>query len=293
LEILPQQDMIRGMTAPNSQPRWFHPTPDRLIFGLLALEAFLPLSARLHWIAKGWTVLIALLAAGVAVCAMLPWYLRHRSQLGTRSLLVLAVAVALPCAWFSWEIGKAKQQRSAAAAIEKLDGEVRWSEPSEPQWLRGVLGDGFLNSVWSVDFSNPKITDERVQQLRTVSPVDFGSPQVTDAGLEYLKALSRLGSLGLVGAEVSDAGLENIKGLKQLRVLWLSGTRISDAGLAHLEGLTQLQVLWLNGTNVSDAGLEHLKGLKQLRVLWLTGSKVTRGGADKVQKAFPDCTILR
>ena len=68
---------------------------------------------------------------------------------------------------------------------------------------------------------------------------------------------------------------------------------ISDAGVARLKGLTQLQVLWLNGTDVGDAGLEHLKGMKQLHFLWLTGSKVTRGGADKLQKALPDCKILR
>jgi hypothetical protein len=285
--------MIKGMTAANSHPRWFHLTPDRLALGLLALEVFLPLSARLHWLSKGWALLMALLALGVAVCVMLTWFLRRRLRFGLRALLVLAVAVALPSGWLLWEMDRGKRLGAAVAAIEELDGEVRWTEPLGPRWMRSLLGDGFLNTVWAVDFSNPRITDERVEQLRTVSPVDFGNPQVTDAGLEHLKPLSRLGSLGLVGAQISDAGLENIEGLKQLRVLWLSGTRISDAGLAHLEGLTQLQVLWLNGTNVSDAGLEHLRGLRQLRVLWLTGSRVTRAGADKAQKTFPVCKVVR
>jgi hypothetical protein len=304
------------MKTAKTQPRWLRLVPDWLALGLLALEGFLPLSARLHWLSKGWALLIALLAAAVVACVMFAWFRRRRFQFGVRSLLVLAVAVALPLGWFSWEINKANRQGAAVAAIEELDGEVHWSEPLGPRALRSLLGDGFLNSVWSVDFSSPKVTDDRLKELCSTWPVDLGSPKVTDAGLEHLAGLSRLLSLGLVGAQVSDAGLEHLKGLSQLRVLWLSGTKITDAGLKHLEGLkqlrvlwlsgtqvgdtglehleglSQLQVLWLNGTNITDAGLERLKGLKHLHELWLSGSKVTDKGVKKFKPEFPDCKIV-
>lgn len=89
-----------------SQPtrRWFHPTPDRLVLTLLAVEGLLWLSDRLGWPTwhKGYTVLIAVASAAVAMLLMLGWLaaslaFRWRFQFGIRSLLVLVVAVAIPC----------------------------------------------------------------------------------------------------------------------------------------------------------------------------------------------------
>lgn len=50
------------MPESTAKRRWYHLTPDRLIFGLLAVEGFLLLSEHYQWFAfnekKGRTVLI-------------------------------------------------------------------------------------------------------------------------------------------------------------------------------------------------------------------------------------------
>ena len=54
------------------KPRWFFPTPGRLLAVLLAVEALLWLSERFRWFAfnqhKGSTVLIAVASVGVSGC---------------------------------------------------------------------------------------------------------------------------------------------------------------------------------------------------------------------------------
>jgi len=74
--------------------------------GLLAVEGLLLLSERFRWFAfnerKGWTVLIAVAAVGLAGLCTLLWFavallLRRPFQFSIRSLLVLTVAVAIPC----------------------------------------------------------------------------------------------------------------------------------------------------------------------------------------------------
>ena len=151
---------------------WFHLTPDRLIVGLLAVEAVLFFSERFRWFPfnahKGWTVLIAVAAVGVfSVFLFLRFVValvfRGRFQFSIRSLLVLTLVVALPCSWLSWQMTKAREQKEAVEAIRKLwgvghDGEmvdyaydsdasenpVPTVEPPEPLWLRNLLGADFL-----------------------------------------------------------------------------------------------------------------------------------------------------
>ena len=60
-------------------PRWFVPTPGRLLVLLLAVEGLLWLSERFRWFPfnqhKGWTVLIAVAAVGVFLLLMFLWFL--------------------------------------------------------------------------------------------------------------------------------------------------------------------------------------------------------------------------
>ena len=58
---------------------------------------------------KGWTVLIAMAAVGLTMLLMLLWLLaallfRWRFQYSLRSLLLLVVAVAIPCSWLAVEM---------------------------------------------------------------------------------------------------------------------------------------------------------------------------------------------
>ena len=64
--------------APECEPRrWFPLTPDRAVLGLLAVEGFLWLSERFHYLPfndhKGWTVLIAVASVGVLLLMFL-WF---------------------------------------------------------------------------------------------------------------------------------------------------------------------------------------------------------------------------
>ena len=92
--------------VPACKLRWYRLTPERLLMGLLAVEGLLLLSERFRWFAfnerKGWTVLIAVAAVGLAGLCTLLWFavallLRRPFQFSIRSLLVLTVAVAIPC----------------------------------------------------------------------------------------------------------------------------------------------------------------------------------------------------
>ena len=67
----------------------------------------------------------------------------------------------------------------------------------------------------------------------------------------------------------------------------------TDAGLVHLKGLTKLEGLRLGFAQVTDAGLTHLKGLTNLVVINLEDTKVTDEGVAELQKALPDCKIIK
>jgi hypothetical protein len=271
--------------------RWHHPTPDRLIVGLLAVEGLLWLSDHLGWPAwhKGYAVLAAVATVAVALLAMSLWFalalfFRWRFQFSIRSLLVLVVVVAVPCDWLEVEVEWAREQREAREAIVRLGGRGGYdvyihqsgnSVPPGPPWLRNLLGEDFFVTVAEVTFTNSSsVTDD-----------------ITDTGLKYIEGLTQLYSLSLIGTRITDAGLQHLKRLTQLRILSLIGTRITDTGLQHLEGLTHLQELYLDGTKITDAGLQHVKGLTQLRTLGLTGTKVTDESVEKLQQALPNCRI--
>ena len=240
------------------KPRWFHPTPARLLAVLLAVEGILFLSKP--WFPKGYAVLIAIAAVGVAMVLMLLWFvlalcLHWRFQFSLRSLLVATVAVAIPFSWLAVEIRRAERQRDVAKGILQFGVGFGYdyqlprlsnARPPAPAWLRMLLGDDFFANI---------------------------------AGVV------------LVGWQVTDADVEPLKELTQLQELDLEGTRVTDAGLEHLKGLTKLQSLFLVHMQITDAGLDHLKGLSNLRFLALEGTHVTDKGVKELQKALPHCNI--
>ena len=77
------------------------PTPNWLIYGLLVVGGAAVLSERFQWPTwnKGYAVLSAVAAVGVALVGMLLWFVvalvfRLRFQFSIRSLLILMVGVA-------------------------------------------------------------------------------------------------------------------------------------------------------------------------------------------------------
>jgi hypothetical protein len=67
----------------------------------------------------------------------------------------------------------------------------------------------------------------------------------------------------------------------------------TDAGLAQLKWLTELGELNPIHTAVTDAGLVHLKELGGLGLLHLRGTGISKAGVSELQKALPNCQIIR
>jgi hypothetical protein len=312
--------------------RWFHPTTGRFVPTLLAVEVFLWLSERFDWLGwhKGYAVLTDVTMVGVAMLLMLVWFgvaviFRRRFQFSIRSLLVLVVAVAVPCSWMTVEMKKADRQQVAKTAFQQFPGYVeygyersgqRTASPA-PSWLCRLLGCDFYASIEFVCLACEKrFTDgemEHVESLPRLKMLRLLGANITDDGLRHLAVLTVLEELSLTRTQVGDAGLEHVQGLTKLRRLNLYATNITDSGLKylkrlgrledlclsktkvtgleHLKALTQLQYLQLDNTQVTDAGLEPIEGFSKLERLDLRGTRVTAAGVAKLQQALPNCTI--
>jgi hypothetical protein len=206
------------MIAPDPKRRWLHPTPGKLLVVLLAAEGILLLSER--WMPKGWAVLIAVAAVGLFLIVMLLWFVlalvfHRRFQFSLRSLLVLTVAVAVPCSWMAAEMRDARKQREVVEEIRKLGGDVeddcqKENDPEvvlysgvtgryrvinaqspTPEWLRKMMGGQFFATVIKVYLLNsPVVTDTDMEKLKTLNQlkyVDVRNTQVTDKGVRKLQ----------------------------------------------------------------------------------------------------------
>lgn len=253
---------------------------------------------------------------------------RRWCQFSLRTLMIVMVIVAIPCAWLGKKIDRKRREREIVSSIEALKGRVlfdyqEWpanlrSEPFGPAWLRSFLGDDFFSEIQLVDFvdcpvadsqlislrelphlkrlwlTRTKVTDYGLAILRDLSELqtlDLSQTDITDAGLANLKQLTGVQQLLLAGTKITDAGLVNLKDMAQMTHLNLDGTHVTDAGLAKLASMRELQTLDLGGTRITDRGLGGLKELSRLHLLILNDTDVTDGGVSDFQMALPHCTI--
>ncbi len=283
------------MTDPTSTRRSFCPTPAWLVLALLVVEGLLWLSERFGWFwfneKKGWTVLVGVAVVGAATLVMLGWFIasvvfRWRFQFSIRSLLVLTVAVAMPCSWLAVKLQQANRQKRAVEWVAEVDGLVTYdyqtanSTAPGPKWLRQELGEDFFSEVVAL----------QLDRMYSRQPLPYKIPWEL-----------------LSNADITDVGLTRLEYLPQLQELKLDCTQIGDAGLEHMAGLTQLRVLVLNdaagvfhaGTQITNVGLFHLQRLTHLQRLCflsygITNVKllrVTAAGWKKLQEALPNCRI--
>jgi len=266
-----------------------------LVLTIAVAIPFSWLSERFQWFAfdekRDWAVFPSIASVILTIVAMLLWFVlmltlrfRWQFQFSIRTLLILVVIVAIPCSWMAVEMKKAREQREAVDTVRRLGGVVLYSHdsrnaikpnpgpPPGPVWLRELLGDDFFAGVAAVELNRTPVTDAELVSLQ-------GMPQLQNA------------SLG--DTQVTDAGLVHLKGLTQLLMLSLDNTQITDAGLEHLNGLTELRLLYLHNTQITDAGLVYLKELTHLRWLSLANTHVTDKGVKELQRALPNCEIIR
>jgi len=255
----------------STKRRWFHPTPGRFVFTLLAVEVLLWLSERFGWLGwhKGYAVLACVASVGVAMLVMAMWFgvavvFRRRFQFSLRTLLALVVVVALPCSWMAVEMKKAREQNAAVAAIVMTQGDVMYDDVS---WGRKKLGSRL---GWGLA-GKPSASEWQLWL--------FGHDFVANVAAATMGSNSR------------DSDLECLGGLPGIVAVHLNRTSVTDRALEHVKGLANVKMLDLEGTQVTDDGLHHLIDLTELRQLDLSGTKVTAEGVAKLQQALPNCKI--
>ncbi|MBN1909772.1 MAG: hypothetical protein JW818_08535 [Pirellulales bacterium] len=287
------------MNEKYKEPRWYCPTPGRLLIALLTVEIVLFISEQFQWFAfnlhKNWTVLIAMVMVGAAGGGYLLWWslsliFRWRFQFDLRALLTLVIVVALPCSWFAARMQQARQQRQVVERIVAAGGQVHYlngfavAKSIPPQriipeslTLSSVLGADFLSNPDMVVMGSSTVDADLadLKRLSNVNLLSLRNTRISDTGLAQLRVQVHLEYLDLAGTEITDTGLAHLEELTQLRFLDLADTKTTDAGLMHLHELLCLEALWLANTRITDAGLVHLEGLKNLVELDLTGTEVT------------------
>lgn len=224
----------------------------------------------------------------------------------------------------------AESDRKAVGVIQDSGGAVTRDSEREGKPITGIdLSDTRiedadlptlkgLSHVQRLDLSTTAVTDAglaAVVELQGLQELNLYQTKVTSAGLSSLVGLKQLQTLnlsntqvadiqplqelsGLQGLDLSDtpvieANLQTLVEFKELRRLNLSGTSASDASLVLLKDHSHLEWLALDGTSVTDAGLSSLTGLSKLKGLVLGETKVTDAGVGKLEKALPECEIVR
>ena len=182
---------------------------------------------------------------------------RRWFQFSLRTLLIFTVIIAVGAGWFGKRIEQKRKQREAAEAIVRLGGDCSYDYDT-------VMG----------------VTPPGPEWLRNLLGEDFFCGNAVTVSLSH-------------GTNVSDTALVNLAALPRLQILDLNNTHVTDAGLIQLKGLATLEGLGLGATQVTDAGLKYLKRLPQLKTLYLRDTKITDAGAIDLERALPNCKIIR
>jgi hypothetical protein len=292
--------------TPTLMLRWYWLTPDRLVFVLLVIEFVLWLSERFRWfpfnLHKGWTVLIALAAVGMAFLIMALWFVaalifRWRFQFGIRSLLAMVVVVAVPFSWLAVQMKAAREQKRVVDAIRRDGGSVLYNLPELPPglysygkqlpespWLQDLLGEDFVGTVNLVSYySNistptaPAVSLEFLDELPQLQTLEIRGKRITDSGWNRLNSSPHLHTLSLP-ADTTDEKLECLQGMTELKTLDLSFTAITDFGLKHVAKMARLEYLSLHHTKITDSGLAHLQGMRTIETILLSATPFTDAG---------------
>jgi len=200
---------------------------------------------------------------------------RRWFQFSLRALLILVLAIALPCGWIGWELEKTRREQ------EIVDE------------LSAIMPDGFYYKVGGVYSYESKLPAWLVRRFRRVAGIRsrWNDCEFIDDDLMQLGRLTKLEWLFLDGSDVTDDGLPHLNRLVYLEMLSLSDTQVTNAGLVQLKTLPRLRCLFLEGTSVTDGGLAHLAQLTSIELLSLRGTRVTAEGVEKLQRAVPNCEI--
>ncbi len=208
------------------KPRWYAPTPGKMIAGLLVVELCLFAADRLSLFGlqrgSGWNVIAAVAIFLFVILAGLVWFLaalilKKRFQFSVLTLFGLMCVVAVVGGWFGWKMERARRQAAVVAAIEKMGGSVTYdyeylpvgvfhAKPIKRTWFRKT---GFVSDVLEVRLRYTDLDDTNavdLGELPRLRKLDLSDTQITDAGLVHIGELPELETLTLAGTEITDRG---------------------------------------------------------------------------------------
>ena len=132
-----------------------------------------------------------------------------------------------------------------------------------------------------------------IRSMPALEYLDLAETGLTDADAHVIGTCSRLVRLHISETEVGDPTLKEIGKLKYLKSLFICGTKISGDGLKHLRGLTHLEYIDISGTRVDKAGTRHLAAIGGLQTLVACDLCIRGADFEVLQKAIPNCWIVR
>ena len=155
------------------------------------------------------------------------------------------VLVLIAGGGFGWVFHRAKLQRDAVEAIERVGGTVGYSwqrangtwvspRPQSPwtDWLRRELGPDFLDTVTHVSPVGGPCDDESLRaacRLPWLEELIVLNTSVTDASAEEIRELTNLRSLNLTLSAITSRSLRHIERMSELRTLTVSLKRFPVA----------------------------------------------------------------
>ena len=113
------------------------------------------------------------------------------------SLRTLMLVVTLICVWLGITVKRAREQRSAVEAIQKLGGDVYYehqfinsNDPPGPEWLRQLIGDEYFFSVAIARLYGSKVNDTSLASIKRLTDLkwlELHDTHVTDEGVKRLQ----------------------------------------------------------------------------------------------------------
>lgn len=157
-------------------------------------------------------------------------------------------------------------------------------------WLELVNGLLLIGAGYEREYGKDAMQPDRWHKISIVR-----HPNEAFVSLDDKKLPTKPMSLGAVTLRFVGAGEGHVRKIRLLdeSTTLRPGNKAKDHNLLGLKGLPHLKIVDVSDSAVTDAGAAHLANFKSLRWVDFRGTKVSKAQVEKLQKALPECFILR
>lgn len=205
---------------------------------------------------------------------------RRWFQFRLRTLLILTAVVGVVLSAVAVPLYQVRSEQSAATAIRKLGGYVRWDSRPSAGLVSRMLAWKFPQTVVDVSMTHEPLTGSDLLFLKNLPNLDTLCLQgagTTDADLQWLAESVHPRDLTLYAA-ISDDGMKHLGRMTSIERLHVSSDTITDDGLQYLPGMQSLRTLSVEGTHITDRGFVHIGKCVELNGLCLYKTSATGAG---------------